>query len=126
MLLPVLVFAFRVFVPVRRRAWKAEDENVIPAVLVEVVAEREKVVRVTVLLAEPAVETGYGHLGHRPELEFERCGTARRLALVGRVVLVALLEVWPGPPIRTGDDVQFSVLVEVAEICAFAPELVAE
>src|SRR5262245_22819866 len=46
MLFPVTFLAAGVLVPIRRSAGEAEDQNVVPAIFVEVVSEGEKVVRV--------------------------------------------------------------------------------
>src|SRR5256885_13947715 len=83
------------------RAGKAINQNVIPAVLVEVVSESEKVVRIGVIFAERALESRDGLFGSVLLLEFERFG--------GRVILMAHFEVGPLPPIRTGDDVHLAI-----------------
>lgn len=67
-------------------ARKAVDEDVVPAVGVEVVGEREEVV-----------------------------GVAEGVEGLGRVVLVPLLELRAREPERPGDDVGRAILVEVAD-----------
>ena len=117
-LLPVALAAFWIFVPGRDFSGKTEDQNVVPPVLVEVVGEGEEIVRVSVVGAEGAFESFDGRLLAVRVLFLER--------LRGGIVFVAFLEVRSLIPIRARDDVHFGVVIEVAEIRAFAPELVAE
>ena len=115
---PVPVLALRVLEPRRLLPGEADDQDVVPAVLVEVEGPGEKVVGVLVLLAERALEARHVDLRHRPELQLER---RRR-----RIVFVTRLEVGSLPPPRAGDDVVHAVVVQVAEAGALAPELVAQ
>ena len=118
MFLPVAFAALRVFIPGGDFAGETENQDVVPAVLIEIVSEREKVVRVGVVGAERAFET----LDRFPcAVGLLQCERFRR-----RIVFVAFLVVRPLPPIGTGDDVRLAVVVEVAEAGAFAPELVGE
>ena len=118
MFLPVAVAAFRILIPCREFARKSEDQNVVPTVLVEIVSEGEKVVRIRVVDAQRAFEAFDGLL-----LAFGRFFVER---LRRGIIFVALLEIRSFIPIGTGDDVRFAVVIEVAEVCPFRPELVAE
>src|SRR5262245_15508991 len=65
-------FLSRVLVPRRVLSRKAEDQNVVPAVLVEVIAEGEKVVGISVVLAERTLETFDSYFGAVWQLLLER------------------------------------------------------
>ena len=115
---PVLLLPLRVQVEEGRRARQAVGEHVIPAVAVEVVDEREEVVRrVGVPAAQHALETGELHV---------RTVLLRLRRARGRINLVALREVRPFPPIRPGDGVGLPVLVQVAERRALGPVVLVE
>jgi hypothetical protein len=118
MLLPVAFAALRIFVPGGDFTGETENQYVVPAVLVEIVGECEKVVRVGIVGAKGPFETLEGFFRAIGFLQFER--------LRGRIVFVALPKVRPLPPIGTGNDVQLAVVIEVAEVGAFAPEFVGE
>src|SRR5262245_59618305 len=81
--LPMAFSAFGIFEPRSVLAGKADDQNVVPAILVEVISPGEKIIRVGVLGAERALEAGHLHRGHGAQLEIER--------RLGRRVFVALL-----------------------------------
>jgi hypothetical protein len=115
---PVALFAFRVLVPGRVRTRKANDQNVVPPVVVEVVDPGEEVVRVLVLASERSLESRDADGRHRSELQRKR-----RLR---RIVFAPLLEVGTLPPPRPGDDVVHAVVVQIAEGGAFAPELIVQ
>ncbi len=87
----------RVLVPASRLPGKPDHEDVRPAVPVDVVGEREKVV-----------------------------GVALHLEGLRRVVGVSLLERGPLVPVGTRDEVRVAVLVEVREVGALAVELLRE
>src|SRR6266480_2358886 len=110
--------AFGIFIPNGRFAWETEDQNVVPTVLVEIVSESEKVVRIRVVDAQRAFEAFDGLL-----FAFGRFFVER---LRRGIIFVALLEIRSLIPIRAGDDVRFAVVIEVAEVCPFRPVLVAE
>lgn len=78
-------------------AGKAEDENIVPPVAVEIVDEGEEVI-----------------------------GVAQRIPRNGGVNVVANFEVGPLPPIRAGDGVEFTIVVEIAEGGALAEKLIVE
>ena len=115
---PVGPGAFRILEPRGGRAGKPDDEDVVPAVFVEVVGPGKKIVGVLVLLSECALKARHGDGRHRPELQLER----RR----GRIVLVALREVRALPPPWAGDDVLDAVVVQIAGVGPLAPELIAQ
>src|SRR5207247_289787 len=54
---PMALLTLWIFVPRRFLARKTHDQDVRPAILVEIVSEREEIVGVGVLLAESAFET---------------------------------------------------------------------
>ena len=126
MFLPQTACTLGILIPIRRRARETENQNVIPAIAVEVVGEREEIIRVGVLLAETAVKARHRHFRHRPELQLERRGATGRLALIRHVIFVTLLEVRSLEPEWPGHHVHLTVLVEVPEVRALAPELIAE
>src|SRR5207244_8816732 len=109
--------AFGIFIPGGDVAGKSDDQNVVPTVLVEIVGEGEKVVRVSVVRAQRAFEALNGLLAAVGLLLFK--------SLCCRVIFVAVLEVRPFVPIGTRNDVHPAVVIEIAEVGALAPELVA-
>ena len=115
---PVAFFALRILVPRRFLARKTENENIRPAITVEVVGEGKKIVRVGVLLSERAFEAR--NLDFAPviflELKLFCCG----------VVLVTFPEVRPFPPVWTRDNIHFAIVIEIAKVRAFRPKLVSE
>ena len=70
-------------------------------------------------MPEPAFETAIGFFGSVRLRDFECPQWQARIR--GRT-----LEIGAFIPERAGDDVHFAVVIEVAEVCAFAPELVGE
>jgi hypothetical protein len=98
-------------------AGEAEDDDISPAVGINVVREGEEVLRVFVLVGECAFVAGNGLLG--------AVGLDRRGPGVVRV-RVPLGKVGAFPPVRPVDDVHFSILVEVPEVGAFGPEMRSE
>src|SRR5688572_662636 len=95
MTLPVARLSLRVLEPPRVLAREADDDNVLPAILVDVVREGEKVVRVI------------GDVERFWWIEFESLG-----------------ELWPGIPIWAGNNIHRAVAIEVAEARAFAEKLI--
>ena len=100
-------FALRVLVDEGGVAWEAEDQDVRPAVGVEVVGVGDEVVRV----ARGAVE-----------------GRLVRALLVRRLdgVADALLEVGTLPDVPTGGDVDVAVMVEVGDRATFGNEVLGQ
>src|SRR5580765_7591732 len=90
MALPVAFAPFGVFVPGGFFARKAVNENVGPAILVEVVRKEEKAVGISIVHAEAAFEAGNGFFGAIGFFVFE--------GSVGRAELVTLFEVWAFVP----------------------------
>src|SRR5439155_5279661 len=117
-LLPMAVAALGILVPSGNFTGKPEDENVVPAVLVEIVGEGEEIVGVSVIAAECAFEALDGLLLAVGVLLLE--------SLCGGIIFVAYLEVRPFIPVGAGDDVHFAVVIEIAEVGSFTPELVVE
>ena len=115
---PVAVGTLGILKPRGRFTRKADDQDVVPAVLVEIMSEREKIVRVFVFHSQRALETFDGLLGGVGRFAFEGLG--------GRIIFMPLCEIRSFIPIRAGDDVGLAVAIEVAERRAFAPELVGE
>jgi hypothetical protein len=115
---PMNVRSFWIFKPGCVLAGKADHEDIVPAVTIEVVGPDEKIVRVFVFLPQCTFESRNGHAGHGTDLQLKRC--------LGGVKLVALLEIGSFPPPGTGDQIILAVVVEVAEVRAFRPELIAE
>ena len=110
---PVLLLALWIEIKKRGRARQAKREHVVPTIAIEVVHEREEVVRrVGVLAAEHALEAG--------ELDIRAVLLGLRRAR-GGINLVALGEVRPFPPIRPRNGVGLPVVVEVAEDRALGP-----
>src|SRR5258706_3326431 len=116
--LPMAFAAFGIFIPGSVLAGKTIDQNVRPAVVVEVIDKREKVVRIRVVDAERGFEGGDLLLGAIGFLVFERC--------VGGIILMAFFEIRPLIPVGAGHDVHFAVVVEVAKVGALAPEFVGQ
>ena len=100
-------FALRVLVDEGGVAWEAEDQDVRPAVGVEVVGVGDEVVGI----ARGAVE-----------------GRLVRALLVRRLdrVADALLEVGPFPDVPTGGDVDVAVMVEVGDRATFGDEVLGQ
>src|SRR5262245_13018496 len=69
---PVAVLALRILEPGGVLPRKADDQDVLPAVLVEVERPGKEIVRVLVLLAEKTLEARYGDGRHRSQLQLER------------------------------------------------------
>src|SRR3954471_9963588 len=111
---PVRVGALGVLEPRRVGAGEADDQDVVPAILVEVDGPREEVVGVLILRSEKAFEPGY----RCSRLRLERCRC--------RIVLVTRAEPRTFPPVRTRDDVLGAVVVEIAGGRPFTPELIAQ
>src|SRR6266542_81652 len=117
-LLPMTFAALRVLIPGGDITGETENQNVVPAVLVEIAGEGKKVVRISVVAAERPFKAVDGLLSALGVLFLE--------GLRRRIIFVAFLEVRPFIPERARNDVPFAVVVEVAEVRALAPELVAE
>src|ERR1043166_2315531 len=110
------LLAFGILEPRSVRAGETVNQNVIPAVLVEVVGERKEIVRVSVVLPKRALKARHRDLRNLAELE----------RLLPRIILMPHFEVRPFPPIRTRHHVHFPVVIEVPNVRAFAPELIAQ
>jgi hypothetical protein len=93
MTLPVARLALRIVVPPGLLAGEANNYDVVPAILVHIIHEREKIVR-----------------------------EALRVIGLGFVILPAIGERRPGVPIRAGNKVHYAVAIEVAKRGAFAEE----
>ena len=115
-LLPVALAALRVFVPGSVLAGKSVGEDVEPAVVIEIVGEGEKVVRVGIVGTVSAFETGENFFGAVGFLMFERG--------IGGIKFVAIGEVGSFVPIRPGDNVINPIVIEIPKGRAFSPELV--
>src|SRR5206468_1510025 len=90
-LLPVSLAAFGILIPGGNFTGKPEDENVVPAVPVEIVSEGEEIVGVSVVAAERAFEALDGLLLAVGALFLE--GLSRG------IILVAFLKVGPFIPV---------------------------
>src|ERR1043165_1669580 len=113
-----ILFALGVFVPGGVLAGKAVNENIIPAVFVEIEGKGEKVVRVSVVAAQCAFKTGDGLFGPICLFNFK--------FLIRGVVLMADLKIRAFPPVGAGDHVLFSIMIEISESGALGPELLAQ
>src|SRR5215831_16662478 len=118
MLLPMALAATWIFIPGRFFAGKGEGENVRPAVVIKIIGESEEVVGVSVTNSVGSFETSEGFFGAVGFLALE--------SGIGRVELVAVREAGSLIPIRPGGDIDYSVVIEIAEGRAFGPELVVE
>src|ERR1051325_5156427 len=108
----------RIFIPGRFFAGEAVGENIGPAIAIEVVGERKKIVGVRVVRAIGAFEAWKDFFGAVGFFAFE--------SGVGRINFVAVRETRALVPIRARDNVVNSVAVEIAKCRAFGPELVVE
>src|ERR1043165_2822717 len=88
-------------------AGETNDEQVEPAVAVEIIREREKIIRVLVVHTQSALEA--------LDDDFRAIGILALERLRCRIILVALIELRPLPPIRPGDDIVVAVAIEVGE-----------
>src|SRR5678809_222876 len=100
--------ALGVFKPGSVLAGKADDENVVPAILVEVIGPGKEVVGVSVLGAERAFKSRHLDGGHGTQLQIE--------SRLRWIILVTFLEIGSFPPPGTRDDVINAVAIQVAEI----------
>src|SRR5436190_16397482 len=116
--LPVSLSAFWIFEPGRVFAGETDYQNIVPAVFVEVVGPDKEIIRIRVLCSESAFISRHRHGGHRPQLELE--------GGFGGIILVLLFEIWALPPPGTGNKIVLPVIVEIAKVCPFAPELIIE
>ena len=112
---PVARFAFRIFVPRRLCAGKAQHQHVVPLVSVDVVNEAEEILRVGVAPAECTGETGHGGFLAIIALQLER--------LRGGINLVPLLVVRPGVPVWADDEIGVAVAVEIPGGTALGPKV---
>ena len=48
MLFPVFVATLRIFIPGRLFAWEADDQDIVPAVLIEIVSEGEEIIGILI------------------------------------------------------------------------------
>src|SRR5438874_10751041 len=116
MSLPVLFCAFRILVPGGGLTRKTDDQNIIPAVSIKIICEGEKIIGIFVLDTERA---------------FEACdflfGALRFLAdktLRCWIDFMSLLKIWSLIPIWPRNDIDFSVMIEIAKVRSLAPEFV--
>src|ERR1700722_6427155 len=116
MTLPKALLVLRVLVPKRLLTGEPDDDDVRPAVAVDVRGKGEEILRVSIVDTKPALESG--DCGHFPPL----VGGAE--GLLGRAVGVAGFEIRPFIPERAGDDVHVAIVVEISEIRALAPKLI--
>ena len=102
--LPEAGLVLRVLVPNGFLAGPAEDEDVFPAIGVEVVGVGEEIICVTVLAAEFAGEAG----------DFDFFAVLRQLEGFGvTIYCVAFFKARPGVPIGADDDIGFAVLIKL-------------
>src|SRR3954470_24897927 len=108
--------AFGILIPGCVQARETVNDNVVPPIFVQIVGESEKVIRVGVRFAQSAFKSRDGFFGAVLLLELE--------SLFGGVIFVTLFERGAFPPVRTGNHVHLSVVVEVSEVYAFPPKLI--
>src|SRR5262249_28128293 len=118
MLLPGPIDPFGIFKPGGLFAGKSNDQDVVPAILVEVDAKSEKVIRIGIVDTQRAFESFDGLFASIGLFVFE--GPRRR------IIFVTLFKIGSFVPIRAGNDVHFSIVVKIAESRAFTPKLVAQ
>src|SRR5207248_293549 len=118
MLFPVSVAALGIFIPGRLFAWKADDQDIVPAVFIEIVSEREEIIGILIFGSKRAFKA-FDAL-FRPVRFFAN------ESLSCRINLVTLLKSGPFIPIWSRHDVRFAVVIEIAKRRAFGPELVRE
>ena len=116
--LPRTFLTLRILKPRRLLAGEAIDQNIRPAVRVEIAHKGEEIVRVSVLRPKRPLEAWNGFLFS--------VGTGASERLLRRIKLMPRLEIRPFIPIRPGDDVHFAIAIEVPEARALAPEMFAE
>src|SRR5882724_9883843 len=95
MLRPMALGAFGIFVPGSLLSGKSDDQDVVPPILVEVINESKKVVRVIIINAQRPFETGDVFRAGIGFLAFKSMGS--------RIVLMALFEVRSLVPNRPRD-----------------------
>src|SRR6266568_7755242 len=115
MALPMSVAAFGVFIPSRLLAWEPIDQNIHPAIAVEVIDKTEEVVRVHIVGPKSAFEARYGF--------FDAVGFLASKSGIGGIKLVAFLELGAFIPVGTANNVHLSVAVEIAKVGALSPKL---
>ena len=116
--LPVSFASFRIFIPGGVLSGETVDQNVRPAVIIEIIGEDEKSFRIGVVDAKPPFEARDGLFGGITFFQLE--------SRVGRRELMSFLEIGPFVPEGAGDNVYFSIVIEVGEVRAFSPEFVGE
>src|SRR5260370_15974297 len=116
MALPMSVTAFGVFIPSRLLAWEPIDQNIHPAIAIEVIDKTEEVVRVHIVGPQSAFEACYVFFGAVGFLA-SKCG-------IGGIKLVAFLELGALIPVRTANNVHLPVVVEIAKAGTLSPKLI--
>ena len=110
--------ALRIFIPGSFFTRKGVGEDVGPTVVIEIVGEGEKVVGVGVVGAVSAFETGEGFFGAIAFLAFE--------SRIGGIDFVTICEGRSFVPIRPGDDVVNTIVIEIAKVGALGPKVLGE
>ena len=113
---PEAFLVLGILVPIRLGAGETDNDNIRPAVAVDVEGESEEIFRVAIPDAQRALEAVNG--GFFPG------GVGRFEGMLGRPVWVAYFEIRAFVPERPGNDVRVAVVVEIGEIGPLAPELI--
>src|SRR5207247_3715271 len=116
--LPMAFAALRVFVPGSILAGKTINQNICPSILIEIVGESEKVFRISVVRPEPSFVTRNDYFGPIALLALE--------GGIGGIELMTLFEVRSLVPEGTGNDIHYPIAIEIAEVGALGPKLIAE
>src|SRR6266567_6672328 len=116
MALPMSFAAFGVFIPSRLLAWEPIDQNIHPAIAIEVIDKTEEVVRVHIVGPQSAFEACYGFL--------RAVGFLASKSGIGGIKLVAFLELGAFIPVGTANNVHLSVAVKIAEVGALSPKFI--
>src|ERR1039458_2211798 len=116
--LPVTRLALWIFKPTGVLGWKADDHDVRPSVVIEIVNESEEIIRVSVVHAQGAFKAGgflrsAGRVGAREKI--------RRWP-----IFVARFEIRPDIPKRSGRNIHNAVVIEISKVRAFRPKLIGQ
>src|SRR5580658_3258167 len=111
---PTAFLVPRIFVPISFFAGKTDNDNIRPAVAVDVESKRQEILGVLVFDPQRALESVNG--GDFPG------GVGGFEGMLGRAVFVADFEIRAFVPKRPGNDVIMAIVIEIGEIGPLAPE----
>src|SRR6266478_3153584 len=116
MLLPMSFAALGVFIPGGLFSRKAVNQNISPAVAIEIIGEHEEAFRIGVVCTQTAFKAGNCFFSAIYLLTFE--------SGIGGGILVPLFEVRPFVPKGTRHNIHFPIVIEITEVSSLGPELI--